>query len=296
MTTPTVDPSLALVNLTVREAMRGDVVACRPDDDLASLAGMLAGERVHAIVLDPGGGATRLIVTDLDVLRGALSGDTEIRAHDLTRDPIICVTADRSLDELARMMVKRDADHVLVTEPDSGEPCGVVSSFALMLLSAEESPEAARTRAHPPHRPLPGSAGLDAVCAGDVMRRGVVTCVPDTPLRLVARTMAEQRVHAVAVAGVPRGGPHARHYAWGLVSASVLLRALRRSRPSEPVASIAGTAPAAVTQDAPLTAVAQLMIDDGTSHVVVVDPSGLACGMLSSLDLASVLASASSPA
>ena len=294
MTAPTVDPGLALANLTARDAMRADVVACRPDDDLASLAGMLAGERVHAIVLDPGGGATRLIVTDLDVLRGALSGGTEIRAHDLTRDPIICVSADLSLDELAGMMVKRAAEHVLVTEPGSDQACGVVSSFDVMLLSAGESAEAA-SGGHPPQQPPPGSAQLDSVCAGDVMSRGVVTCVPDSPLQLVARAMAEQRVHAIAIAGVPRGGPHARHYAWGLVSASALLRALRRSRPSEPVAAIAATAPAAVTQDAPLAAVAERMIDDGTSHVVVVDPSGFPCGMLSSLDLASVLASAAKP-
>ena len=45
-----------------------------------------------------------------------------------------------------------------------------------------------------------------------------------------------------------------------------------------------------MTKDESLAAAAALMIDDGTSHVVVIDESGLPCGMISTLDVASVLA------
>jgi CBS domain-containing protein len=281
---------VALEHLTVREAMRAQVVTCKPDDALTSVAMAMATEGIHAIVLEPKLDAVPLIVTDLDLVRAALSTTTDARAHDLTRDPIVTLSADASLDELTATMAEREVEHVLALDPDSGTPCGIVSSFDVVALLGGEKPSTARTLRPSPARPLSSARSLDTARVGDVMHPGVVTCAPDTPIWLVARCMAEHRVHCIAIAGVGESGPHGRHYSWGLVDAKDLVRASRRNALTEPATSIAATSPAAVAKDDSLAAAAALMVDDGTSHVVVIDESGLPCGMVSTLDVASVLA------
>src|SRR5437763_16509573 len=54
---------------------------------------------------------------------------------------------------------------------------------------------------------------LTRVRVKDVMHTGILTTDPGTPLRVLARLMAQQRVHAVAVANPD----HARR-AWGIVT------------------------------------------------------------------------------
>jgi CBS domain-containing protein len=282
--------AVALDHLTVREAMRAQIVTCKPDDALTSLAMAMATEGIHAIVLEPKLDAAPLIVTDLDLVRAALSTTAAMHARDLTHDPIVTLSADASLDQLTATMAEREVEHVLATDPDSGEPCGIVSSFDVVALIGGEKPATARTLRPGPARPLSSARSLDTARVGDVMHHGVVTCAPDTPIWLVARRMAEHRVHCIAIAGVGETGPHGRHYSWGLVDAKELVRASRRNALTEPAASIAATSPAAVDKDESLAAAAALMIDDGTSHVVVIDRSGLPVGMVSTLDVVSVLA------
>jgi CBS domain-containing protein len=66
--------------------------------------------------------------------------------------------------------------------------------------------------------------------------------------------------------------------------------ALHRGALAEPVASIAATSPIAVDENESLERVAALMVEHDTSHVVVVGGSGLPTGMVSTLDVASILA------
>ena len=52
------------------------------------------------------------------------------------------------------------------------------------------------------------------------------------------------------------------------------------------------TEPIAVEQSEPLDRVAALMVNHDTSHVVVVGPDGLPAGIVSTLDVAEILAGA----
>ncbi len=116
----------------------------------------------------------------------------------------------------------------------------------------------------------------------DAIHAGILTCEPGTPLRAVARLMAEHRVHAVAVAEV---GPGRR--AWGIVSARHVVAAA--------AAGTEGTAgEAAVTEvlkvssDDRLDHAAQLMAKHELTHLVVDSASGHPTGVFSALDLAAV--------
>ena len=123
----------------------------------------------------------------------------------------------------------------------------------------------------------------------DAMHPGVLTCPPETPLRTVARMMASYSVHAIVVTDVDaEGDPDER--AWGVVSALDLARA-RASHADEPSAGgVADTDVVTVSSGDPLSRVAELMVEHGTEHVIVDDASGRPVGMVSTSDLAAVLA------
>jgi CBS domain-containing protein len=182
-------------------------------------------------------------------------------------------------------MAERDVDHVVVKDPSTGEPAGIVSSFDVAALIGGQSSGRERSPlANLSARLSRTTNGLQTTRAHDVMRPGVVTRPPETPIRLIARCMTEHQIHCVAIAGVS-AGRHDRHYRWGVVNAIEIARAAHRGELAEPAGSIATTAPAAVTRDESLAAVASLMIEDGTAHVVVIDEAGLPCGMISTLDV-----------
>jgi CBS domain-containing protein len=119
----------------------------------------------------------------------------------------------------------------------------------------------------------------------EVMHTGLLSTDPGTPLRVVARLMADQRVHAVAVAD-----PEYARRPWGFVSTLDVAKAV-----AEDADLTAGQAAQAdvttVSADESLTAAAQLMTDHGNNHLIVIDPStGHPSGVLSSLDVAAAYA------
>jgi CBS domain-containing protein len=278
-------------NVTIRDAMHG-ALTCRPEADLSTLARILVMEGIHAVVIEQATDAPPLVVTDLELIRGALHGPPDARAADLARDPIATLPADSLLAEAVAKMSELDNPHLIATDADSGAPCGMISSFDVAAVVGGDRPGRSRITRPSAAGRRPSMGTLDEARARDVMHPAVVTCAPDVPIWVVAQCMAEHRVHSVAVAGVSSDGPHSHHYTWGLVNAMELVRAFHRDALMEPAASIALTAPAAVTEDDSLAAAAAVMIADDTSHVIVVGQSGLPCGMISSLDVASVLAGA----
>jgi predicted transcriptional regulator len=122
----------------------------------------------------------------------------------------------------------------------------------------------------------------------DVMHTGILTTDPSTPLRVVARLMADQRVHAVAVAD-----PDYARRPWGFVTTLGVAKAAADE--SDEVAGGAADANAlTVPADQSLCAAAQLMADNGVTHLIVIDPStGHPSGIISSLDVAAAYAARS---
>lgn len=119
----------------------------------------------------------------------------------------------------------------------------------------------------------------------DVMHTGILTTDPSTPLRVVARLMAEQRVHTVAVADPD----HARR-PWGIITDLDVAAAA-----AEDTDETAGEARkhdvVTISSADSLTWAAQQMIEHGVSHLVVVDPTtGHPAGILSALDVAAAYA------
>jgi CBS domain-containing protein len=129
---------------------------------------------------------------------------------------------------------------------------------------------------------------LAHIRARDAMHHGVLSCAPSTPLADVALIMATHRVHCVVVHDDELPGTSA----WSVVSDRDLVAAAAEDRLDEPTAgTVAGTSVPRIGSDEPLSRAAQVMAEHDVSHLVVVgEASGRPEGILSTLDVAVVLA------
>jgi CBS domain-containing protein len=129
----------------------------------------------------------------------------------------------------------------------------------------------------------PASARIEVLSA---MHHGVLTCSRDTPLAVVARRMADQRVHCIVVTEEPAEAGSL----WGLVSDLDLVAAASvRDLEEQTAGATAATRALTVTSKETLQRAAQLMTEHATAHLVVVDAANRPIGVLSTLDVAAAL-------
>jgi len=113
---------------------------------------------------------------------------------------------------------------------------------------------------------------------GEAMTPGVLTCLPVTPLRVVARMMARHRVHAIVVFTSDD-----KLHPWGVVSDLDLVAAIGTHANA---GSVAASPVVTVTPDLTLEHAAKLLAENETTHLVVISDKGLPVGVLSTLDIA----------
>jgi CBS domain-containing protein len=131
---------------------------------------------------------------------------------------------------------------------------------------------------------------LYATPVSDVMTTGVINCSPETPLPVVAALMAERRVHAVYVFDYGAEADETVEL-WGLVSDLDLVAAAYGPIEERTAGETAITPLLLVKDDDTVARAVQLMIENGISHLAVVDSkTSRPVGVLSSLDVARLLA------
>jgi CBS domain-containing protein len=145
-----------------------------------------------------------------------------------------------------------------------------------------------------PIAPSQGShltAAFEHATVADAMHVGIVTCSPDAPLATVARTMATHHVRCVAVLGVHAG--NGEQLVWGTISDLDLARAAYSGE--EPDAGmragmLAETPAVTVEATTLLTEAVGAMFERGATHLVVIDGDARPIGVLSTLDVAGIVA------
>jgi CBS domain-containing protein len=141
-------------------------------------------------------------------------------------------------------------------------------------------------------RPDQGSVlapSFEHATAADVMCAGVVSCPPDVSAVEVARIMAARHLHAVVVAGIHTEHGLGEELTWRVVTDVDLLRASEDGLEGRTAGDLGGHHPITVGADQPLAEAARAMLEQGATHVVVAD-RGRPVGVLSTLDVAGVLA------
>jgi CBS domain-containing protein len=126
----------ALEQLRVGDAMHPGLISCSLDIPLRTVARMMATYRVHAILVtahgeeELAGGGLWGVISDADLLRAAQDGDLDERpARTIAATPALMVDTGDDLARAARIMVEHDVSHLVVVEPQTTRPIGVVSTL-----------------------------------------------------------------------------------------------------------------------------------------------------------------------
>jgi CBS domain-containing protein len=129
-------PYPALGQLRVVDAMHPGLISCSPDTPLRTVARMMATYRVHAILVtahgaeELPGGSVWGVVSDVDLLRAAQAGDLDEQAARLIAvAPVLTVTTGEELANFTQLMLEHEVSHLIVVEPRSARPVGVLSTL-----------------------------------------------------------------------------------------------------------------------------------------------------------------------
>ena len=114
---------------TVLDAMRMGVVSCPPDTSLHEVARIMATYRIHSVVVaDSPGGAPLGVIADVDIAAAA-TGSRDAVAGMLARTEPLTVRPQDSLERAAQMMAEHEVTHLVVVQPHSRHPIGVLSAL-----------------------------------------------------------------------------------------------------------------------------------------------------------------------
>ena len=116
--------------------MHHGIHSCSGDAPLGEVAGLMAKHRVHAVAVTNGDGQRiAAIVSDLDVVAAAASG-REPTALEVAATEPLTISASEPMQHAAQLMVEHGVSHLVVVDPASGYPIGILSSLDVAVLYA----------------------------------------------------------------------------------------------------------------------------------------------------------------
>jgi CBS domain-containing protein len=124
----------SLSKATVAMQMHHGVIACEPDASLRTVARAMESYGVHCLLvagLANAGGGERFVwavLTDADLVAAAASDGGEKRAADVARTEAPTIEPSATLADAARTVAAHRVTHLVVVEPESEHPVGVMSS------------------------------------------------------------------------------------------------------------------------------------------------------------------------
>ncbi|HEY3576703.1 MAG TPA: CBS domain-containing protein [Gaiellaceae bacterium] len=145
------------------------------------------------------------------------------------------------------------------------------------------------------YRPDQLSVPFETATVGDAMSSGVISCSPETPLRVVARMMTTYGVHAIFVfEGANEVDETPR--LWAVVSDLDLVAATQLDLDSLTAGATAVTPLVSVAAGSSIAEAGSLMAQYGIAHLAVTDPASCRpIGVISTLDIARAVAAGHGP-
>jgi predicted transcriptional regulator len=117
----------------VADAMTREVITCPADAPLRWVAGVMAAERVHCVVIEPrideDERGTWTLISVLDLVGAAGSDLDAATAGGVAASEFLTITPEEKLERAAHLMAEHEAAHLVVVDLSSGRPIGVVSTL-----------------------------------------------------------------------------------------------------------------------------------------------------------------------
>jgi len=116
----------------VADAMRLGVVSCPAATPLREAARIMATNRIHCVVVfDVAGEQPVRVVSDLDLTAAAGEDLDKRTVGEVARAEPLKIGSGEPLARAAQLMVEHETPHLLVVQPESGHPVGVLSTLDL---------------------------------------------------------------------------------------------------------------------------------------------------------------------
>ena len=125
----------SLEHATVADAVHPGILRCEPDVSLTEVARMMAAHHVHSIVVmgivhdQPMESLAWGIISDLDLVRAGIHDGAELTARTLAREPVITAEPAMPLREAGELMLTHAVNHLVVVQPGSQRPIGILSTL-----------------------------------------------------------------------------------------------------------------------------------------------------------------------
>ena len=125
---------------TVEEVMHEGVVSCGLHAPLTDVARKMAANRIHCVVVwDEPARNERPglwgVVSDIDLVKIAASEDISTRtAGGSAATPPLMVPPDETLHRAAQLMAEHEVTHLVVVDPSTKKPLGVLSTLDVAAL------------------------------------------------------------------------------------------------------------------------------------------------------------------
>jgi predicted transcriptional regulator len=117
----------------VADAMHEGILFCTPDTPLSEVAEVMAAKRVHCVVVaEDGERCASLwgVVSDLDLVAAAAVRDLgEQLAEGSAASPALMIAPSETLLRAAQLMTEHATAHLIVVEPETQRPVGVLSTL-----------------------------------------------------------------------------------------------------------------------------------------------------------------------
>jgi CBS domain-containing protein len=123
----------SLQDATVSDAMHPGILACEPDASLEEVAQMMATHHVHCLVVvgisneEPPCGVWS-VISDLDLIRAGIARGETPSARVIAQQPLVTVEPSMPLRAAGELMLARGVSHLVVIQPESQRPIGILST------------------------------------------------------------------------------------------------------------------------------------------------------------------------
>jgi CBS domain-containing protein len=123
--------------------MHEGVLSCPTDTPLSAVAELMAAEHVHCVVVSDKveeASAVWGVVSDLDLVAAAGVRDLDAQsAGGSAASPGVMIAPDETLQRAAQLMTEHATAHLIVVEPATGTPVGILSTLDIARALAERS-------------------------------------------------------------------------------------------------------------------------------------------------------------